>query len=383
MNLLLFFTYGVSLKSWAEDGLLDREILLYKKLLDKDISINFITYGDKEDYKYQDHLGGIEIVPFFAFVRRPRLKIITFLLAMFLPLILRSKIKKADILKTNQMWGAWVPLLAKFLYKKPLLIRCGYEAYNNSIHRKDFVVRQKFIYLISLLAYHFADRVHVTTEAISSFIQHHFCIKPSKIFVFANYIDTKRFKPFDNFREKEENRILFIGRLEHEKNILNLLLALKDLPYGLDIIGDGELLSSLKAYTTQHGIDVRFLGRFPNNKLPELINEYKVFILPSLNEGHPKVLLEAMACGCAVIGTNVEGINEVIRHLENGYLCDTDATSIHNAIQVVMENKDLRKKMSKQARLYVEKYCSIEKLVGRELSAYKSILHIKHRSIEA
>ncbi len=376
MNLVLFFTYGVSLKSWAEGGLLDREVLLYNRLLDRDISVTFITYGDNEDYKYQSDLGRIEIIPFYAFIRRPKLKIVAFLLAIFLPIILRAKIKKADIFKTNQMWGAWVPLLAKFLYKKPLLVRCGYEAYNASIHQKDSFVRQKFIYIVSLLAYHFADRIHLTTQTISSFVQRCFYVKPSKIFVFPNYIDTKIFRPFGNYRRKEESRLLFVGRLSREKNILNLLSALKNSPYGLDIIGEGEKMNLLKVYAYQNRLNVRFLGRLPNQKLPELINRYQVFILPSLYENHPKALLEAMACGCAVIGTNVEGINDVIRHLGNGYLCDCNAKSIHNAIQVVMEDKSLRNKIGKQASLYVEKYCSIEKSVERELSAYRNILDI-------
>ena len=54
--------------------------------------------------------------------------------------------------------------------------------------------------------------------------------------------------------------------------------------------------------------------------MPQYYNRCKVYVLCSLYEGNPKTLLEAMACGCAVVGTNVLGIQEIIRHQENGLL---------------------------------------------------------------
>ncbi len=125
MHITLFFTYGISLKTWHETGLLDREIVLYKKLIEKGMKVSFITYGDASDYQYKDKLGDIEIIPFYAFVKKPSSKIIRFIQSFFLPFILKDQLKKADILKTNQMSMSWAPLIAKILFKKKLLLDVG------------------------------------------------------------------------------------------------------------------------------------------------------------------------------------------------------------------------------------------------------------------
>src|SRR3972149_402807 len=65
---------------------------------------------------------------------------------------------------------------------------------------------------------------------------------------------------------------------------------------------------------------VRFMGSISNEELPPVLNRYRFFALPSVREGMPKALIEAMACGLVCIGTDVEGINEIIRDGENGFL---------------------------------------------------------------
>ena len=58
-------------------------------------------------------------------------------------------------------------------------------------------------------------------------------------------------------------------------------------------------------------------------------------------EGNPKTLLEAMSCGLACIGSNIPGINQIITHKKNGYLCNLDSKSIANAVVSVYNNKSL------------------------------------------
>ena len=73
---------------------------------------------------------------------------------------------------------------------------------------------------------------------------------------------------------------------------------------------------------------IHWLGRINNEELPTYINSARAFVLCSLIEGHPRVMIEAMACGMPIIGTNVPGISNVLQHEVTGYLCDTDADSI-------------------------------------------------------
>ena len=93
------------------------------------------------------------------------------------------------------------------------------------------------------------------------------------------------------------DRIVYVGRLSKEKNLFNLLSALSTTGYQLDLYGDGELKDSLQSRAQKLGIDAQFKGVVSNSKLPLILNRYNYFILPSISEGMPKALIEAMACG--------------------------------------------------------------------------------------
>jgi glycosyltransferase involved in cell wall biosynthesis len=121
-------------------------------------------------------------------------------------------------------------------------------------------------------------------------------------------------------------------------------------------------------------VDVRFLGNQAHAKLPQHFNAAEVVVLPSLYEGHPKVLLEAMACGRPVIGTNVQGIREIIQHGKTGWLCNTDSDSIRTAIQELMRCPRLRAQLGHNARQYTLKHVSLDHIVDMELTLLRSVV---------
>jgi len=373
MNLILFFTYGVSLRTWTETGLLDREIILYKKLIENGLRVTFITYGEESDYQYRDKLGNIKIIPFYAFIKKPSNKIIRFIQSFFLPFILKEQLKQADIFKTNQMSMTWGPLLSKLIFKKKLIVRCGFEWYKTLLQKPHSILLKYFVYITEWISYRNADAIILTSEIDKKYVIATFKVKHNnKIKVIPNYIDTGTFKPINDIKKKKDS-LVFVGRLSKEKNLFNLFEAIKESKYILDIIGDGELKDELKDYSLKNQIKVNFLSIISNNKIPEILNQYEVFILPSYYEGNPKALLEAMSCGLAVIGTDLEGINNIIRHKDHGYLCKTDSKSIRYAINIVMEDKLLRKRMGAQARKFVISHCSIDEIVKRELEFYSTV----------
>ena len=99
-----------------------------------------------------------------------------------------------------------------------------------------------------------------------------------------------------------------------------------------------------------------------------------MFILPSLYEGHPKALLEAMACSRPVIGTDVIGIRELIRHRETGYLCGTSPEEIRAAIQDVLSDADLRNHMGHNAQEFVLEHFALERVVEMELALLSEVV---------
>ena len=363
-TLALFFTAGVSLKTWHDMGMIDREVAVYNKLSKYFKQIYFFTYGDSEDLELKHYLAdNITIIP-------ARCTSNFVLYSFLLPIIHRKVLKNADILKTNQMLGSWSAVIAKLLYRKKLVARTGYTwsifyAREKPGSWKNFLVRN-----VERLAYSTCDAAITSSNDDYSYVERRY--HPRRHTLIYNYIETDVFKPTSATVPK--GSLCFVGRLQPVKNLPALLEALKGLPCTLDIIGNGPQEEELKRLAADNGINARFLGNIPNHELPQILNAHELFVLPSLLEGMPKALLEAMACGRTVIGTNVEGIKEVIRHGENGILCNTDSRSIREAIISVMEDERLREKLGRNARKTIEEGYSLDKLIDRELKLYSQLV---------
>ena len=144
-----------------------------------------------------------------------------------------------------------------------------------------------------------------------------------------------------------------MGSFKQAKNLTNLVLSLADFTdIELRLIGDGPEKQKLEKLASEVGVKIEFLGVKPQDELPELLNECQCFVFPSLYEGHPKALIEAMACGLPVITTPVYGIKNIISHKYNGYLCkDTSPASIKEGIMNVLNNRTLKDSISINARL--------------------------------
>ncbi|MFX1375572.1 MAG: glycosyltransferase family 4 protein [Promethearchaeota archaeon] len=385
MNLLLTFTTNSSLKNWNDKGILSREVLLYQMLSQKDIKISFLTYGDKSDLNYTKNFADITVIPCRNYVKATS-PILTYFRTVFLPIKLRKLVLKADIIKTNQVLGGIVGLIAKIIYRRKLIVRGGYERLYNymvKVEKKGiknlikYFINYFIIYLGEFFIYRMADHIILSNEPDISFIRKRFFLKKkemkNQLHHFYNYIDINLFKPLKVTRK--DKSVLYVGRLTRGKNLFNLIKAFRELNgFSLDFIGTGPLKSKLKEKAKSINPNINFLGLIQNEKLPEIINQYQIFIIPSYFEGNPKVLLEAMSCGIACIGSNIKGINNIIDHGVNGYLCDLDASSIKDAIRMVYQSNQLRDKMGQNARRFIEENCNLDLIVTKEFELYKSIL---------
>jgi len=348
--------------------------MLYQRLIEHyNISIQFITYGSSSDRNWESELRGIKLYPVYE--RLPFLtnKLLSFFQTFFIPIYFNKELRDADIYKTNQIWGGWVAVISKWLYRKPLLVRCGYDAYKNSLKSDNKIIKQLLIKYTSWLTYNQANHVLLTTEEISSFVQNTFGVSESTITVFPNWIDTAKFSDFDS-ADKTSNRILFVGRLSEEKNIPLLIYSLVDTDIELDIVGHGELKKIIYELSTSLGVKVNFLDCYPNNKMPDIYNRYLVYVLCSKYEGNPKTLLEAMSCGCAVIGTDVVGIRDVIEDNKSGILVKEDVGDLRDIIRNLLSNQSLCKNLGSIPRSQIVKNNSLEALLEIECNIYDKLL---------
>lgn len=364
-TLALFFSKGMSLKQWDDLGMLERELLLYKELSNYFCRIYFFTYGDHNEMQYQKYLpDNIRICP-------KTNKLPLKLYSILLPFFYVKEIRRSDILKTNQMSGAWAAVVAKWISGAKLVVRCGYEWLEVMERRKYSFWSLKLAAFLENLAYKSADMVVFSNEADKEFARKRFSLGADTLVIIPNFVNSELFKP--SALAKEKGRIIFIGKLEDQKNVFQLIEAVSTLEARLIIIGNGSLRGALEKFAKDKNAPVEFWGNIPNSRLPEELNKSELFILPSLYEGHPKVLLEAMSCGLPCIGTNVKGINSVIRHKKDGYLCEIGVENIRVAIQEVLDDNQLMSCIGSNARETVLNSFGLQKIVQMELDIYKTI----------
>lgn len=354
------------MKTWDDIGLLDREVALYRALRSHLRSISFVTYGDARDLVYAKRLDGIRVV-----CNRWKLPkcFYTRLISHLYPMSWRGEV----VFRSNQVRGADIPLRSALRFGKKFIARCGYLPSNIERWRYGGVSHEvQRAQQLEAKVFQAADRVVVTTAAIRQTIVERYGVEKEKVRIIPNYVDTLRFRPLPVSRQN--NLLCCVGRLEKEKNIQSLLDAITGLDVELAVIGGGDLREALIARAQKNRLPVHFLGNVANAELPAYLNKASAFILPSHIEHHPKALLEAMACGVPVIGTNVPGIRELIAHGETGYLCDTSPEGISTAIQDVLADADLRARMGRNAREFVVEHFALEKIVKMELALLEELV---------
>lgn len=361
-KLALFFTYPVSLELWEKLGILSREIKLYRRLGEKLGKIYFITYGTA-DGRFAEMLARYNITVLPKKYRLPN-----FIYSFLIPWFYRRELIGCDFFKTNQMAGSWSAVLSKIIFSKKLIVRTGYPLSLNA--GKESAVKFVLSKIIEKIALVFASTMVVATQ----YELEYYGFNP-KIKVIPNYVDTEEFRPLSAEHSFNDiTTLLFIGRLSPEKNLLSLFSALAGMDIRLQIIGSGALETELKALAETEKLMVEFLGNREHEILPEFINRANIFVLPSLYEGNPKVLLEAMACGAVVVGTAVRGISNIIKDGENGFLSGTAAAELKLKIAQIIGMKDepVLKDIRARAREFILENYSLDKILEWELKNYEN-----------
>ncbi len=364
-NFAFFFTRGLSLSRWEKLGMLQREIKLYQKLAEVFHTVYLFTYGVSEAALYQKYFPENVVI-----VSRPSY-IPVLLYSFLLPLLHRKKLRNVSFLKTNQMDGSWTAVIAKKISKAKLIVRCGYEWLFTLENLKKSYFKRKIAFWVERCAYRNADTIVMTAEPAVNFVHDRFGIPFEKMRIIPNYVDTELFKPADNV--SKEKQVLFVGRFEKEKNILALVDAMQDIGAPLVLVGAGSMKEIIAHRAEERGVTVLFRGTIAHQALVSEMQKTAVFVLLSLYEGNPKVLLEAMACGAPCVGSNVSGIREIITDGDDGFLSGTDSQSIHRVLSLLVNNTALQATLGKNAREKVLATYSLERILQSELSVYNAL----------
>jgi glycosyltransferase involved in cell wall biosynthesis len=187
-----------------------------------------------------------------------------------------------------------------------------------------------------------------------------------EILVIPNGIELDSYKNLQkqNFRVNNKKIIIFVGTLRPVKGLIYLIEAMKIIHAEMEntilmIIGDGEERKSLEDMVMKLQLEnvVIFIGEIPNKDIPTYLVQGDVFVLPSLSEGFPNVLLEAMAAGLPIVSTNIKGLSDIIRNEKNGYLVEPkNPQQLAEKILMVFNNSTQSKKFSNNNIEKVKKY---------------------------
>jgi glycosyltransferase involved in cell wall biosynthesis len=173
-----------------------------------------------------------------------------------------------------------------------------------------------------------------------------------------------------------DRTVLYLGRLAPKKGLEYLIEAAAELdgPYELVVVGDGERRDDLEALAERLNVSVTFEGFVDPDAVGDYYRSADVFVLPSIEgEGTPNAMLEAMAWGLPVVGTDSGGVGETLRDGETGYLVPMrDSSALADAVQTLLDDGERRREMGEAARRYASEHHSWDSLAESLEQIYAS-----------
>lgn len=363
MKVAVFFTWDYSLTTWHESGTITRELKFFKSIEKyKDATFSFITYGDSSDIKLANEHNLHEVHPVYSTSKYFKNKLFRILLSFLIPFRIRNKIKNIDIVFQNQLLGCWIPILIKKIYKKPLIIRTGYDMLDFSQkERKSSLII--FLYkILTNFAVKNCDYFTVTSRSDLNRFKINYPKYEQKFLLRPNWVNLGQ---LNEFSSRYSNKVLAVGRLVYQKNFSFLISEFKNSKNNLeiDVVGNGPDKEKLLAQAKKHNVSINFLGNLNNNELLKLYQDYKFFISTSLFEGNPKSLLEAMGSGCVVFASNINNHSEIITDNVNGFLFEIKDNHLLKKFEIISKNDEILSKISTDAYKFISDVFSLNKSV--------------------
>jgi len=205
-----------------------------------------------------------------------------------------------------------------------------------------------------------AKSVMAVSDEVAELLMEKYGISRHKILVVGNAYDERIIREITNLREhneaKRSKRVICVANMRPAKDHMTLLKGFARLIKSRDdvqllLIGDGPLRGQLKQFCVKHRLcSVRFLGRLPCNGVLENVARSDIFILTSIEEAMPNVVIEALALGKPIVATRVGGIPEIVKDRFNGLLIPPRSPEhVAKALDTLLDDEKLYSKLSGNA----------------------------------
>ena len=288
--------------------------------------------------------------------------------------------KKIDLIVAQSplIEGFWGVLLKK-IFKKELIIEVlgdwVAEAFLSK-KRKFEKLQRKIVPILADFNLKRADKIRTVSK--------YFTQKLKEIIPQKQYFSFPAFPNLKFFSEEKEinfnNFILFVGRLTQIKGIKYLIHAFSKIKnefpeFQLVIIGEGPERNNLELQTSGLGLKERieFKGRLFPKEVREAMKDCYCLVLPSLSEGLGMVIIEAQALSKPVIGSNVQGIPNLIRDGENGFLFPPgNSEELAKRLTILLKDKNLAIRMGRKGKEFIKENFSNEKYIKNYIEMINS-----------
>lgn len=368
--LTVFLSAGKSLVWWQSEGVFSREILIYRELVATGTFDQIAIFS----YDAADHAFLAE-----AQTSDPRLRGLTVLTpatgkgGAFWGIRgvwrHRAEIARSQAIKTNQISGAGAAILASWITGVPLVLRMGYIL-SRRFALNGQPVKATAARIVEWLGSRRARSIIVTSQdAAGAFTSN--TSTAAKVTLLPSYVDV------DTFAAKQDYNfdapVIAVSRMRPQKNLPALLKGCALAGVDLVLVGKGEQEADLRALAEDLPIKVDFAGTLDNVVLAKRLAQHSLFLLPSLHEGLPKVLIEAMATGMICIGTNIPGITDLIDDGVTGYLIQGFAPEdIATGITRARQARDSA--IGARARAKIETQFGLVRYAEAEAAVFRSLL---------
>jgi len=354
---------------------------LSRRLMEKGISVTVLTQYCDGLPEYEE----IEGIPVHRKIKGWHLFELTYMLSV-LYFLLKHR-KKYDIIQCFGLYLFIPPvLLMKYLFRKRVVSRLECSGRFGDFWR---ITQLKWKKLVMASSRRLDKIIFISSDIKRELIENQFPVE--RLVHISNSVDVDQFKPPEGPEDRNLKTICFVGRLEEQKGLEYLIKAMdiiksKGNGVKLFIVGGGKLKTNLEELCKKLTLEnlVVFVG-ISHDVLP-YYQDASIFVLPSVSEGMPLSLLEAMSCGLPVIATLVGGNAEVLGsgaghkivshyHIgEYGILVNPrDVNGLAEALLRLLHDEGLSRQLGKRARDLIEEKFSQETIINEYINLYSSL----------
>jgi glycosyltransferase involved in cell wall biosynthesis len=186
-------------------------------------------------------------------------------------------------------------------------------------------------------------------------------------------------------------QLVYVGRITYSAKNLYLMVDIicqlkkRSIPFEMTFIGDGDFMKELKSLLKRKNLlrYVNLSGAKNPDEIPQIIKNKDIFLMTSIYEGTPHALLEAMAFGIIPVVSDVEGIKDIIKENETGFLCNIEnPDSFVTAIENIYLNKELKYKLETNIKKFVKENYSITNIGTEYMNLFEKNLNAKYPIID-